>query len=161
MDKNVYIHGNRFVDASQFETDGFSFENSPSIETSEKVFTSLFDFLKQEYIFQYPAVQHDFKASARVEYHNNSIQPNSLVEIQGEDIKVIKFVYAGKDARHFIERDIWTGELDHVGNELYIPGQFKPGELEITVYGDAGFQKVENVKIKEVKLVSAGHSILI
>lgn len=154
--KNVYIHGNRFVDASQFETEGFSFENAPSVETSEKVFSSLFDFMKQDYIFQYPAVHHDFKVSATVDYHNNSVQPKALVEVDGEGIKLIKVQYSGNETRHFLERDIWTGELDHVGNTVYLEGHFKPSELEITVYGDAGFQKVTDVKINNVKLVSAG-----
>jgi hypothetical protein len=121
-----------------------------------QVFTSIFDFLKNDYIFQYPAIQQDFEASAQVTYHNNSIQPHSLVEVQGEDLKVIKYEYAGKVAKHFIERDIWTGEVSHVGDELYISGNFQAGELQITVYGDTGFQKVENIEVNEAKLASAG-----
>jgi parallel beta-helix repeat protein len=153
--ENVFIHDNKYVDASGFETEGFSFDVSPSLETSEKIFTSIFDFLKKDYIFQYPAIQQDFGASAQVTYHNNSIQPHSLVEVQGEDLKVIKYEYAGKVAKHFIERDIWTGEISHVGNELYLPGNFQADKLKITCYGDSGFQNVENIEVEEVKLASA------
>ena len=163
---NVYIHDNEFIDAAGLETRGISVgdisvdvtvDNPPSVETSEKVFTSIFDFLKQDYIFQYPAVRHDFGAAATVTNINESIKPYITARVSGEDLEVVKFEYDGKTTRHFIERDIWAGELPHIGNDLYIPGHFQPEKLHIIVYGNEGYQKVKNVKINEVN--SAGVSI--
>ena len=55
---NVYIHDNEFIDASKIETDGtsvtvisfdnVSVENPPTLEMSEKVFSSIFDILDME-----------------------------------------------------------------------------------------------------------------
>lgn len=152
---NLNIHDNQFVDMPEIERKGYSWENPPSVEEAAEIFTNIFDFLRKDYIFQYPAIQQDFKASARVTYHNNSIEPHALVEVKGKDLKVIKVEYAGNSSKHFLDRDIWTGELSHAGKEVYLPGNFQPGELKITVYGESGFQKVEKIKINEVKLASA------
>lgn len=149
---NVWIHNNTYVDSPEIETEGFSVEHPPSIEQAEKTFMTIYDFLKQDYSFKYPAVQHDFGATAVVTDDNES----STVRVSGKDLKVVKFEYSGKTARHFIERDIWTGELAHVGNDAYIQGNFQPEDLKITVYGDVGFQKVEKVEVRDVKLASAG-----
>lgn len=47
---NIYIHDNRFIDASGLETMGIpvgdiSYDNPPKVEMSEKVFRSIFDIL--------------------------------------------------------------------------------------------------------------------
>ncbi len=47
---NVYIHDNIFLDGSEFETDGksvegISYDNPPSKDMSEQIFTSIYDFL--------------------------------------------------------------------------------------------------------------------
>jgi hypothetical protein len=161
-DGNVYVHDNSFIDAASLETQGIpvgdiSVDNPPTVETSEKVFTNIIDFLKQDYIFQYPAVKHDFKASATVTSLNSSIKQSSTVRVSGKHLSVVKFEYKGITTKHFIERNMWVGELSHIGNDLYIPGQIQSEKLHITVYGKAGFQKVENFKITEVS--SAGVSI--
>lgn len=161
-DGNVYVHDNVFIDASSLETQGIpigdiSVDNPPSVETSEKVFTNIIDFLKQDYVFQYPMIQYDFRASAVITNINESIKQSSTVRVSGKDLKVVKFEYNGVITKHFIERDMWVGELYHIGNDLYIPGHLQPDKLHITVYGEDGYQKVENVKINTV--TSAGVSI--
>jgi len=161
-DGNVYVHDNSFIDAASLETQGIpigdiSVDNPPSVETSEKVFTNIIDFLKQDYIFQYPTVRRDFRTSATVTNINESIKQSSTVRVSGKDLKVVKFEYNGVIIKHFIERDMWVGELYHIGNDLYIPGHLQPDKLHITVYGEDGYQKVENVKINTV--TSAGVSI--
>jgi parallel beta-helix repeat protein len=52
--ENVYIHDNVFKDASELETLGvsvgnYSYENPPSLQTSKKVFSSIFDILKMNF----------------------------------------------------------------------------------------------------------------
>lgn len=155
---NVWVHNNTYIDLPEVETTGkgFSVEHPPTIEQAEQTFSSIYDFLKKDYIFQYPDLQQDFKASATVTYQNYSIEPYSLVEVQGEHIKVVKYSYAGKEVRHFLDRNIWTGELGHAGNAAYLPGKYQHGELQITVYGDAGFQKVENITVSEQRITKAG-----
>lgn len=160
-DGSVFVHDNEFIDSAGLETQGIpvgdiSVDNPPSVEDTEAVFNSIFDFLKRDYIFQYPAIQRDFDATATVTYCNNSAQPYALVEVNGDNLKVVKVQYAGKEAKHFLERDIWTGELSHAGQEVYLPGNYQPGELKITVYGESGFQKVENIDVREVILASVG-----
>jgi len=163
---NVYIHDNEFIDAASLETQGISVgdisstvsvDNTPSVDTSERVFTSILDFLKQDYVFKYPSVQYDFGATATVTNTSESINPHTTARVSGDNLKVVKFEYDGKMARHFIEHDLWTGELSHIGNDLYIPGNFQSEKLHITVYGEEGYQKVKDVKI--TKVTSAGIGI--
>lgn len=161
---NVYIHDNKFIGESELKTMGvpvgdlngsFNETNHPTKETSEKVFSSIFDILRRSYAFQYPLIHHDFKASATVTYCNDS-DAYSLIEVTGKDIEVVKVEYAGKSVRYFYDQDMWSGELGHVGNETYLPGNYKPDDLKITVYGGAGYQKVEKIEVKESTLVGAG-----
>lgn len=53
---NVFIHDNKIIGKTDLETSGFSFdinnysyENPPSVETSEKIFSSIFDILNIEF----------------------------------------------------------------------------------------------------------------
>lgn len=52
--ENVYIHDNEFIDATELETMGvpigdISVDNPPSLELTEKVFSSIFDILDVEF----------------------------------------------------------------------------------------------------------------
>lgn len=172
-DGNVFVHQNHFIDAAGLETQGIpvgdissnvgaisgkiSTNNPPSVETSEKVFTSILDFLQQDYVFQYPTVKHDFRASATVTDVNESVRQYSTVRVTGKDLRVIKFEYNGTTTKHFTEQDMWTGELPHLGDDLYISGHYQPEKMKITVYGQEGYQNVENVQTK--KVTSAGIGI--
>ena len=84
--ENVYIHDNKFVDASSIETDGFSFENSPSLETSERIFSNIFDILKMDYNFVYPDCSRILRERSRY----FPITNYSLVKVQGEDLTAVK-----------------------------------------------------------------------
>lgn len=165
-DGNVFVHQNHFIDAAGLETKGIpvsdissgvSVDNPPSVETSEFVFSSILKFLQRDYVFQYPTVKHDFRASATVTDVNESVKQYTTVRVTGKDLKVVKFEYSGNTARHFIERDMWTGELPNIGDDLYISGNFQPENLHITVYGEEGYQNIEN--IHTTKVTSAGVGI--
>lgn len=153
---NLLIHDNQFVDMPEIERKGYSWENPPSVEEAEEIFTNIYDFLKQDYVFQYPTIQHDLRASATVKNVNESIKQSSTVRVSGKDLKVIKFEYNGITTKHFIERDMWVGELPHIGNDLYIPGKIQSEKLHITVYGEDGYQKVETIKMTEVSSAGVG-----
>lgn len=105
--------------------------------------------------FSFPLIETDLGASAIVEYNNVSYDPHSLIEVTGDDLKLIKVEYNGNVTRHFIEKDIWTGDIQHVGSDLYLPGHFKADSLKITVYSDEGYQTVSDIEIKERKLSGA------
>lgn len=172
---NVYIHDNVFLNGKEFTNhgkpvegvslgniksrifgdSGYSYDNSPSRETSKQVFRTIFDILQADFNYYYPAVSQDLGANAEVIYYNYSIEPYSLVKVEGGDLQAIKYEYGSKSARHFIETDLWVGELHQAGNDLYIPGKFDNTSLKVTVYSKNGYQKIENIKVREVKLAKA------
>lgn len=149
---NLWIHDNNFVDMPEIESRGYSVGNPPTMEESEEIFSSIFDILRKAATFTYPKVEADHKAYANVTYQNNEIQPCSLVDVQGENIKLVKFEYNETVTRHFIDRGIWTNASSHVGSSLYIPGHFKADDLKITVYSEAGYQVVEDIRVQETTL---------
>jgi hypothetical protein len=159
---NLWIHDNVFVDMPVIERAGYSAENPPSIEEAEEIFTTLKDLLKRDYTFRYPNVEQNLKASATVVYHNYSTAPYSLLTVEGEDdIEVIKISYEGKTARHFVDRDMWVGEFQRVGDGWYIPGEFDADKLKVTVYSKKGFKTLsdEEIKVRNAKIGKAGVSI--
>ena len=150
--KNVYIHDNKFVDAEVLETMGvplgdISYENDPAIdiETSEKAFRSIFDILKMDYSFKYPNVQLDLNSKVQVIAYQNY----SLVNVQGEGLTAVKVHYEDKQVTHYIEKDIWVGDLHHQGNKIYLPGSFQKGALKVTCISRQGYQDVTDFEIIE------------
>lgn len=150
--KNVYIHDNKFVDAAVLETMGvplgdISYENDPAIdiETSEKAFRSIFDILKMDYSFKYPNVQLDLNSKVQVIAYPNY----SLVNVQGEGLTAVKVHYEDKQVTHYIEKDIWVGDLHHQGNKIYLPGSFQKGALKVTCISRQGYQDVTDFEIIE------------
>ena len=159
---NLWIHDNVFVDMPDIERDGYSAENPPSIEETKEIFTTLKDLLKRDYTFRYPNVEQNLKASAEVVYHNYSAAPYSILTVDGEDsIEVIKISYDGNSARHFVDRDMWVGEYQRVGDGWYIPGEFDADKLKVTVYSKKGFKTLsdEEIKVRNAKIGKAGVSI--
>ena len=56
-DNNVFVHDNKFIGVAELEQMGISVKGiSPTVQQSEKVFTSIFDILKMDYNFVYPDV---------------------------------------------------------------------------------------------------------
>lgn len=133
------------------EYEGREFEDAEEVE--REVTPDIFHVL--EHGFSFPMIENDLGAAATVVYNNVSADPHSLIEVEGNDLKLIKFEYDGNVSRYFIEEGIWTGDLDHVGSELYIPGEFNADSLRITVYSDEGYQQVTDIKIIERKLTGA------
>ena len=143
--ENVYIHDNKFVDASSIETDGFSFDVSPSLETSERIFSNIFDILKMDYNFVYPDSSQDLKGEVQVISYPNY----SLVKVQGEDLTAFKVRYAGQEVTHYLKQEIWIGNFRHQGNRVYLPGSFRKEDLKVRVISSTGFQEVTNFEIIE------------
>lgn len=143
--ENVFIHDNRFVDASGLETEGFSFDNSPSLETSERVFSSIFDILKMDYNFRYPDISQDLKGNVQVLSYSNY----SLVKVQGEDLTAVKVSYEGKQVMHYLEKGFWVGELHHQGDRVFLPGSFQKGALKVTCISSQGYQEVTDFEVIE------------
>ena len=56
--------------------------------------------------------------------------------------------YDGKTARHFVDRDMWVGEFQRVGDGWYIPGEFDADKLKVTVYSKKGFKTLSKEEIE-------------
>lgn len=168
---NVYIHDNTFLNGKEFTNPGkpvtgisrinpfadgeISYSNPPSTEMSKDVFNSIDSILKIDYTLSYPLVALDLGASSTVIFNNMSYDPHSLIEVSGEDLQLVKYEYRGDVVRHFIDRDLWIGDLQHIGQDLYIPGQFEADALKITVYSEEGYQAVSDIQVVERKLSGA------
>lgn len=160
--ENVYIHDNEFLDGEAVETEGTSVKDIPDIgDATDRPSGVKRDVQAPDIYrvllrgFSFLMVEKDLGASATVIYNNISFDPHSLIEVEGDDLKLVKFEYDGNTTRYFIEKEIWTGDIEHIGEELYIPGQFEASSLKITVYSEEGYQKVTDIKIIERKLTSA------
>jgi hypothetical protein len=156
---NVFIHGNKFIGKAELETNGISFDvsnsNPSTIERSEKVFSSIFDILNQDFSFQYPDTQVPINASVRVTEYNNSYNPYSLIRVTGEGLTSVKYSYNGNSTTHYYEingenADIWTGDLQHRGNTIYLPGRFDASKLHVTCFNLKGYHKITDFNITDV-----------
>ena len=104
-------------------------------------------------------MEQNLKASATVVYHNYSAAPYSILTVDGEDsIEVIKISYDGNTARHFVDRDMWVGEFQRVGDGWYIPGEFDADKLKVTVYSKKGFKTLskEEIEVENAVIGKAG-----
>jgi len=152
---NVYVHDNKFVDVSGINTSGISFTNPPTVGMSENIFSSIFDILKQDFSFQYLDIQTPINASVTVTEYNNTYNPHSLVYVVGEGMSNVLYEYDGKSTNHYFsingeKTDVWTGDLQHRGNEVYLPGNFDARKLQITCYNSQGYCKITDFNITEI-----------
>jgi hypothetical protein len=152
---NVYCHYNKFVDVNGVNTSGISFTNPPTIEQSKQIFTSIFDILKQDFSYQYLDTEIPINASVCVTEYNNSYNPHSLVYVVGEGLSNVLYVYDGRSTNHCFlingePSDLWSGDLQHEGNAVYLPGRFDASKLQITCYNSQGYCKITNFNITEV-----------
>ena len=146
---NVYIHDNRFIDIKGLNTSGISFENSPTVEES----TSIFDLINKALSFTYPDKQIDINANIQVIYYNNSFNAHSLVYVDGEGLTCVKYTYNGLSTTHYFNingLDLWSGDLQHRGNAVYLQGKFDASKLQVTCYNSQGYSKITNFNITEV-----------
>jgi hypothetical protein len=145
-DNNVYVHSNKFIGVAELETLGISVQGiSPTVQQSEKVFSSIFDILKMDYNFVYPDVSQDLNCKVQVLSYTNY----SLLSIQGEGLTVVKVSYGASQVTHYREKDIWVGSLSHQGNRVYLPGSFQKEDLKVTCISNQGFQVVTDFEVVE------------
>ena len=143
---NVFVHNNKFIGVAELEQMGISVKGiSPTVQQSEKVFTSIFDILKMDYNFVYPDVSQDLKGNVQVLSYKNY----SLVDVKGEGVTVVKVSYGANQVTHYLEKDIWVGSLSHQGNRVYLPGNFQEEDLKVTCISSQGFQVVTNFEVIE------------
>jgi hypothetical protein len=122
---------------------------------SENIFSSIFDILKQDFSFQYLDIQTPINASVTVTEYNNTYNPHSLVYVVGEGMSNVLYEYDGKSTNHYFsingeKTDVWTGDLQHRGNEVYLPGNFDARKLQITCYNSQGYCKITDFNITEI-----------
>ncbi len=155
--ENVYIHNNIFKDASELETSGisignYSYNNPPTLKTSEDVFSSI---LNGNFFFQYLEKQIPINATVSISYYNNSYNPHSLVYVDGEGLTGVKYTYSGVSANHYFSingenTDLWTGNLQHIGNAVYLNGSFDAKNLQVTCYKSQGYSRITDFNITVV-----------
>lgn len=161
---NVYFHHNQFIGAEELETmgisvEGFDFDNMPSKEMSEKIFSSIFDILDRNFFFKY--LNHETKINASVDItdYNNSYNPHSLVYVNGTDLTSVKYAYNGRSTTQYFtiyegnttaETTLWKGDLPHKGEALFLEGNFDESKLSVTCYNSKGYQKITSFNVTEV-----------
>jgi hypothetical protein len=156
---NVYIHSNKFIGSDELKTSGVSFElangSMPTIEQSKNIFSSIFDILSHGYSFTYLDTQTAINASVSISYYNNSYNPHSLVYVDGEGLTGVKYTYGGLSANHYLSvngenTDLWTGDLQHEGNAVYLNGSFSAQDLQVTCFNSQGYCKITDFNITEI-----------
>jgi len=145
--ENVFVHDN---EGASLKTDGtpvteISYNNPPTVEMSEKVFSNIFDLLKMDYSFVYPDVSQELNGNVQVLSYENY----SLLSVQGEGLTAVKITYANKQVTHYLQKDIWIGSLSHQGNRVYLPGSFQKEDLKVTCISSQGFQDVTDFEVIE------------
>jgi len=148
---NIYVHDNKFVGITGINTSGISFTNPPTLEQSENIF----DILKQDFSFRYPNTQTAINASVDISYYNNSYNPHSLVYVDGEGLTGVKYEYNGLSTTHYFSindgsSDLWTGDLQHRGNAVYLNGSFDAKNLQVTCYNSQGYCKITSFNVIEI-----------
>ena len=137
---------NKFIGVAELEQLGVSVKGIlPTVQQSEKVFSSIFDILKMDYNFVYPDVSQELKGNVQVLAYENY----SLVDVQGEGLTAVKVSYEGKQVIHYVKKDIWIGSLSHQGDRVYLPGSFQAENLKVTCISSTGFQVVNDFEIIE------------
>lgn len=167
-DGSVYVHDNFFVDAAGLETQGvsvgdissnISYENPPTLEMSEKVFSSIFDILDRDFKFQYLNKKTKINASVDIVEYNNSYNPHSLVYVNGTGLTSVKYEYNGKSTTRYYTiyegnttsaTKLWKGDIPHKGEALFLEGNFDESRLSVTCFNSKGYQKITNFNVTEV-----------
>jgi len=152
---NVFIHDNKFLNATELKTSGISFElangTMPTFQQSQNIFSSIFDILKQDFSFQYLNTQVPINASVSVTDYNNTYNPHSLVYVDGVGLSGVKYEYNGLTTTHYYQpADLWQGNIPNTGNCLYIQGQFDKSKLTVTCFTPSGYSKIANFNITTV-----------
>lgn len=151
---NVYIHDNIFIGKKGTETSGTP-ANFSYIDVTYTNSLDTNDLLSQVFQFKYINSEIPISTNINVTYYNNSYNPHSLVYVDGEGLTGIKYEYGGLFETHYLVidgavADVWTGDLQHTGNAVYLQGNFDASKLRVTCYNSQGYHEFTNFNITEV-----------
>lgn len=169
LGENVYIHDNEFVGIEGIETNGVpvtyegdkpvSYDNVPSIDTSENAFDSIFDVLmvksytqvgKNDAVILPDGVKKSpTKAYGIISHQTVGNETSTYVKIDEKYLKgvsQVKYLVEGKETVHtlmigektssgikFTETSIWEGVHGHAGNSLQLKGDIDAQDITVTI----------------------------
>jgi hypothetical protein len=67
----------------------------------------------------------------------------------------VKYTYDGLSANHYLtvngeNTDLWTGDLQHEGNAVYLNGSFIAKNLQVTCFNSQGYSTITDFNITEI-----------
>lgn len=181
--ENVYLHNNTVLNGSDISTMGLpvdiSYNNPPSKELSERIFSSIFDILFLDFDDELSTSQkpegYELSASVNVAILNNTANPQTRYFVDADNWTTkISYEYEGNETWHLIrtcvkgsdvleEVDMWKNEGDagNIGDVYFVSPALIPDDVDnvkITIYNAFG-EKLEietyNVTVHEEDLKSA------
>jgi hypothetical protein len=184
---NLYIHDNKFIDVPVVETEGtpvngvnvtessanISYDNLPSQEMSEKVFSSIFDIFDMNFytkvgkndsvILPDGFEKSPSNSTGIIEYHDIGNASYTLVTVPSGGMSEVKYEVNGIEETHtlligertnngimFTQTNIWDGNIPHDGNSLKLPGKIDPYQIKVTCITPTGGEFNPNFKIETV-----------
>jgi hypothetical protein len=78
-----------------------------------------------------------------------------LVYVSGEGLTGVKYTYGELSSAHYFsingeKADLWTGDLQHIGNAVYLNGSFDATKLQVTCFNSQGYCRITDFNITEV-----------
>jgi hypothetical protein len=75
--------------------------------------------------------------------------------VVGEGLSNVLYEYDGRLTNHCFlineeNTDLWTGDLQHRGNAIYLNGSFDAKNLQVTCYNSQGYCKITDFNITEI-----------
>lgn len=163
-ESQVYLHDNEWIDGTELADmgipiEGIDYNNMPSKEMSERVFSSIFDLFKiidfitqvsenDTVILPEGMEESNEKAVGTIEYQtvgNNTTTLVKLPEKALHGVTEVQYEVAGKTATHtlligertsrgivFQGADIWAGDLEHSRDALKLPGRIEAEDIQVT-----------------------------
>lgn len=157
--ENVWIHDNKFIDADELKTSGIptdiSYDNPPTIEDSEEIFSSIFDIFNTKFYeiagnstAKYSSgetITTPTKATGTItQYKGQNI---TLVYVPPDNLTSIHFKQGNRKTVHTLmlgERhgfstiysnvSIWSGDIPRQGDSVQFDGIIDPDDIEVTCY---------------------------
>lgn len=160
-DGNVYLHDNKFVGEKELETMGLPVDisetNPPTVEMSEKIFSSIFDLFEMEVYTQVGAndtvilpdgmEESNEKAVGTITYQTIGNNTTTIIHIPKKSlhgVSEVRYDIAGELATRtmligeptnegivFTETSIWEGNFSHNGDALRINGYVDPENINV------------------------------
>ena len=182
---NVYLHNNIFVDTEEVKrmgisvSDDISVNNPPSIEMSEKVFSSIFDIFSMNFYTQVGendtvilpngVKESPIETTGTIEFYEMGNSTYTLISVPLDGLSEVQYEVNGIEETHtvmigeytkngvlFTETDIWDGELPHEGNALKLSGKVDPSDIKVKCITPKGeFEpdfKTATVEFKPLKI---------